>query len=346
MEYLQVPKTENQSAQSCENTESTFSPEEFLFSQKMSQQLALKDTHVDEIDISELWNAIWNGKLVIIAVSLIFAFCSIALALSKPDIYKASVLLAPASSDGAGGLGALAGQFGGLASLAGINLGEGGTNKTEIALEILKSRSFIERFIAKHQLLVPLMAAEKWDLGSNILILDDELYNKKDRKGIREVSPPKQIIPTPWEAYTEFSDILFISQDKISSLVTIEVEFYSPIIAQQWLTWLIEDINDYVRKQDQTEAQDSIDYLTKQLENIQLSNMQTVFYQLIEEQSKNMMLTEVKTEYVLKTIDPPQVPDEKDKPKRVLIILLGTMLGGILSIMFVLSRYLVKRPSA
>jgi hypothetical protein len=39
--------------------------------------------------------------------------------------------------------------------------------------------------------------------------------------------------------------------------------------------------------------------------------METVFYQLIEEQTKNMMLTQVKAEYVLKTIDPAQVPEKK-----------------------------------
>ncbi len=63
------------------------------------------------------------------------------------------------------------------------------------------------------------------------------------------------------------------------------------------------------------------------------------FYQLIEEQTKNMMLTQVKTEYVLKTVDPAQVPEEKAKPKRALIVVLGTILGGLLSVIIVLTRY-------
>jgi len=64
--------------------------------------------------------------------------------------------------------------------------------------------------------------------------------------------------------------------------------------------------------------------------------MKNVFYQLIEEQTKTMMLTEVSDEYVLKTIDPAQVPDKKDQPKRALIVVLGTMLGGMLSVLLVL----------
>lgn len=85
------------------------------------QQLFLAQMQVqdDEIDLAELWRAVWAGKFTIIAISFIFAVASVFFALSKPNVYKASAISAPASAeDGAGGLGALAGQFGGLASMA------------------------------------------------------------------------------------------------------------------------------------------------------------------------------------------------------------------------------------
>jgi LPS O-antigen subunit length determinant protein (WzzB/FepE family) len=94
-----------------------------------------------------------------------------------------------------------------------------------------------------------------------------------------------------------------------------------------------------MREQDQIEAQASIDYLTKQLSEIEVATMETVFYQLIEEQTKNMMSTRVKKEYVLKTIDPAQVPDVKDTPQRALIVVLATMFGGIFSVLIVLILY-------
>jgi len=343
MEYVPVPKTANQSAQSSEkNINSTFSPEAFLLSQQMSQQLALQNNPNDEIDLGELWRAIWSGKLLIIAISFVFAIGSIAFALSKPDIYKASVLLAPTSSDSAGGMGALAGKFGGLASLAGISLGDGGTDKTGLALEIIKSRAFLENFITKHELLVPLMASENWDRASNSLIIDNELFDTATQKWIREVKAPKKPEPSPWEAYQAFLKKFSALQDKESSLITMTFEFYSPDVAKQWLIWLVADVNDFMREQDEKEAQTSIDYLTKQLEKTEVSTMETVFYQLIEEQTKSMMLTKVSAEYVLKTIDPAQVPDLKAGPKRALIVVLGTMLGGMLSVLIVLVRYFSK----
>ncbi len=319
---------------------------QLLQQQLLQQQVLLQNTQNqdDEIDLAELWRAIWAGKFTIIIISLIFAVASVLFALSKPDIYKASAILAPASSEaGAGGLAALAGQFGGLASMAGINLGGGGSgDKTALAIEILKSRSFIENFITKHDLLIPLMASKEWDRANDTLILDAELYDESNNLWIRKVRAPKKPKPSLWEAYEKFFELLSVSQDKTSSMVNIDIEFYSLKLAKQWLTWLIQDINEFMREQDKTEAKASIDYLTKQLENIKVVTMETVFYQLIEEQTKNMMLTMVKKEYVLKTIDPAQVPDIKDKPKRALIVVLGTLLGGVLSIVIVLIRYFAK----
>jgi len=316
----------------------TISPETILLSQQIAQQQALNNND-DEIDLAELWRAIWAGKLLIIAISLIFAVASIAFALSKPDVYKASVLLSPAASEGAGGMGALAGQFGGLASLAGISLGGGGIDKTALALEIIKSRAFLETFIVKHNLLVPLMASEKWDRVENTLVLDEKIYDASNKEWIREVSYPKKAKPSAWEAYQEFLELLSVSQDKTTSLVTIGVEFYSPETAKQWLFWLVSDVNNFMREKDEKEAKASIDYLTNQLEQTEVSAMETVFYQLIEEQTKNVMLTKVSAEYVLKTIDPAQVPELKSGPNRALIVVLGTMLGGILSVLIILIRY-------
>jgi uncharacterized protein involved in exopolysaccharide biosynthesis len=338
MENLQVPNQNQSDHNSTQQSTTPFSPEALL----LAQQLAEKNNSDDEIDLAELWRAIWSGKYIIIVISFIFAVSSVAFALSKPDVYKASVLLSPASSDSAGGMGALAGQFGGLASLAGISLGGGGTDKTALALEIIKSRAFLETFIIKHELLVPLMASENWDRATDSLVINKELYDSKNNKWLREVSLLKTSAPSPWEAYQRFLSLLTISQDKATTLVTIDIEFYSPEIAKKWLVWLITDVNNFMREQDEQEAQSSINYLTKQLEKTEVSAMETVFYQLIEEQTKNMMLTKVSAEYVLKTIDPAQVPDTKAKPKRALIVVLGTMLGGVLSILIVLIRHFTK----
>lgn len=67
----------------------------------------------DEIDLRELFKALWKGKWIIIAATFIFAIVSVLYTLSLPNIYKADALLAPAESSNGGGLSKMAGQLGG-----------------------------------------------------------------------------------------------------------------------------------------------------------------------------------------------------------------------------------------
>jgi LPS O-antigen subunit length determinant protein (WzzB/FepE family) len=183
------------------------------------------------------------------------------------------------------------------------------------------------------------MAVENWQRETNTLVIDPKIYDEKSTEWVRDVSYPKAPEPSSWETYEEFSELLSISQDKDTGMVTLSMEYYSPEVAIQWLDWLVDEINTEIREQDKTEAQNSINFLRSKLEKIQLADMQNVFYQLIEEQTKTIMLAEVSKEYVLKTIDPANAPDDKAKPKRALIVVLGTMLGGMLSVLIVLVRY-------
>ena len=51
------------------------------------------------------------------------------------------------------------------------------------------------------------------------------------------------------------------------------------------------------------------------------------------------MLAKINQDYVLIEIEPPFIPEEKSKPSRVIVLILGTMLGGVLSIFIVLIRH-------
>ncbi|MGE6648200.1 Wzz/FepE/Etk N-terminal domain-containing protein [Shewanella colwelliana] len=301
-------------------------------------------TSNDEIDLRELFAVIWQGKWLIIAITAVFAIGSVIFAIMQPNIYKSEALLAPASEEQGGGLSALAGQFGGLASMAGINLGGGGgVDKTQMAIEVMKSRQFASDFIQKHQLLPDLMAAEKWNMAENAVIYDADLYDVSTNKWLREVKAPFKPEPSMQEAYKEFSKIVSVNPAKDTGMVTVSVEHFSPVIAQQWVTWLVEDINKVMKERDVAEANRSSEFLNKQIALTNVADIRSILYKLIEEQAKTIMFAEVRDEYVFKTIDPALVPEEKAKPKRALICVLGTMLGGMLGVMFVLIKYFVRK---
>ena len=140
----------------------------------MENNTQISDQYDDEIDLRELFSVLWAGKTKIIAITAVFAVASVIYALSVPNQYKATALLAPAQQDRWRTVGRL-GQLGGLASLAGVSIGGGESSESQIAQEIMKSWSFVEGFIADNDLAVEVYAAEGWSKGSNELQINQEL---------------------------------------------------------------------------------------------------------------------------------------------------------------------------
>jgi len=293
----------------------------------------------DEIDLGELLGVLWAGKWLIGGVTFAASVIAVIFALMMPNVYRAEALLAPNDSEGAGGLSALAAQYGGLASLAGINLGGGSADKTTLGLEVLRSRKFISEFIERHDILVPVMAAKDWDAASGELEIDSTIFDSNARKWVREAKPPRKEAPSSQEAYKVFSDLMSVSNDKKTGFVTISIEFFSPTIAKQWVDWLVEDINSTIMQRDVAEAEQAIAYLNEQIESTSLSDLQNVFFKLIEDQTKTVMLAKVSSEYMFRTIDPAIAPELKSKPKRSLIAIVGMLLGGMFGVVIVAFRH-------
>jgi LPS O-antigen subunit length determinant protein (WzzB/FepE family) len=311
-----------------------------------SSQASLQPSHYadDEIDLKELFQALWSGKVTIIITTVIASAIAVAVALSMPNIYRSEALLAPVSSDSSG-LGGLASKFGGLASLAGVSLpGGGGGDKTTTGLEVLKSRAFFAEFITKHDVLVPLMAAEGWSAADNQLVIDPEVYDVDTQSWVREAKAPRQSEPSVQEAHEEFIKILSVAQDKETGFVTLGIEHYSPTVAKQWVDALVVDINETIKQQDVNQAQRSIDYLKQQIAATQLAELQAGFFEMIQGQTETIMLANASPEYLFKTLDPAVVPELKAKPKRALICVLGALLGGMLGVLWVLIRHFAAKP--
>jgi uncharacterized protein involved in exopolysaccharide biosynthesis len=296
----------------------------------------------DEIDLKELFMVLWSGKWLISAITGLAAAISVAVALSLPNIYTATALLAPAESSG-GGLSGLMKQYGGLASLAGVSLpgGEEGS-RAQLGIQLMKSRAFIGDFVERRDVLPELMAVDSWDAESGDIIFDADDFEAATATWVRDVDFPKQPKPSLLEAHEEFMDILSVSEDKQTAYVTVSVDHHSPVVAAQWVNWLVEDVNAAVKAQDVSEAEKSIEYLKQQVANTSLADLQAMFFELIQSQTETVMLAEVRPEYVFKTIDPAVIPEEKSKPSRALICVLGTLLGGMLGVVIVLIRHYAR----
>lgn len=188
------------------------------------------EPYEDEVDLRELFLALWAARLLLLIVTLVFTSAAVIYAIVTPNQYQAAALLAPAQQNSSGLSSALS-QFGGLASLAGIDIGGIQDGEARIALEVMRSRSFIEEFIKQSGIIVEVMAAKSWNKDDKRLIIDDDIYDVRSRKWTRRPPWGRDVIPTLWEANEVFSEILQVSEDKKTGLVTVSIEYYSPYMA-------------------------------------------------------------------------------------------------------------------
>ena len=308
-------------------------------------QTPVDQTYDDEIDLRELFTVLWAGKIQILVCVLVAALVSVSVALDQPNKYTAEAVLAPRSSGGGGGLAQLASQYSGLASLAGINIGGvGDGNPAAVATEMLKTREFFSEYLYD-SVLVDLMAAQGWNSGADTVVIDDTLFDVQSQMWIREVEPPFQVKPSAQEAHEAFvEEFLSVSEDKQTGFVTVAVTHLSPSVARDWVNLLIKGINEAVRARDVREAENSIEFLNEQRMKTNLVSLTEVFSELIEEQTKTVMLANASDEYVFQVIEPPVAPELKSEPSRALICVLGTMLGGMLGLVLVLIRQYASKP--
>ena len=312
----------------------------------MQNEMHLNQPIDDEIDLRELGSVLWAGKKIILTVTSLFAVIAVIVVLLIPNQYQATAVVSPAQSGGTSMLGPMASQLGGLASIAGIKVPSDEGGESQAAMEIMQSWSFIEEFIKTNNLAAEIFAADGWKRQTNKLSYDSSLYDSQQKQWVRNPPAGKTIEPTSWELYKEFSERLTVTTDKTTGMISVSIEHYSPILAQQWVNLYITTINNYMRSRKLQQANSNIEYLEAQIEKTAIAGMKEVFYQVIEEQIKNKMLAEASPEYAFVTVNPAMVPEEKSTPKRALICVLTVLLGAMLSILAVLVMHYGRQPKS
>tara|TARA_B100000212_G_C27382563_1_gene537740 strand:+ start:283 stop:972 length:690 start_codon:yes stop_codon:yes gene_type:complete len=192
---------------------------------------------------------------------------------------------------------------------------------TEEAAAILTSRRFIENFINDNKLL-PILFAESWD--------------KKERKWKLDLDSP----PTLLDGYELMVDSLEISYD--DSLITLELFFASQEEVAEILNSLIFDVNSYIRNRSINESEKNIAFLQQEISKTQLSASRDMLYRIVEQQTQSIMIANTREDYAFKVIDPGVKPIQPAGPNRKLIVIIATILGLVLSCLYVLFSHFIS----
>jgi len=297
----------------------------------------------DEIDLRELLDIVWLKKKLVVAITSVFAVCSIIYSLTLSNEYRAIAVLVPTEKS-SNLLSKVSSGLGGMSlPVAGLNLDSSNTD-SKVALEIMSSWKFIETFIKDNNLQVYLSAAEGWDSNSNKVLINERIYDLDTKKWIpRLFSKNKESEPSSWDLFEEFSKKLAISEDRFTKHVTVHIDFYSPIVAKEWVDKFVEAINEKMRLRNLEELNRNINRLKEQIQTTEIKEMKSALSRIMEDQLRSKLIAEMSSEYTYTTVNPAMVAEEKVRPVRSLIVIISTLLGGILAVLFVIIREIFNK---
>ena len=270
-----------------------------------------------EFSFKDLLEAIWINKFFIIIFPLLVGSITALYTLTLPNMYRAEVLLASSESKSQN----MSAASTGLAALAGVSL-QSTDNKTLIAIETLKSRKFISEFLIRHEALPALMAPISWNSEEDILEVGE--YHGSIQ-----------------QATKRFMAIFYAEKlSQSTPFVLLNISHISPTQGRDWLEAMVKDLNQFLSERDLAEVENSIKYLQEQINKTNVSDLQQLFYSMIEAQTGKAMLAEVRPEYVFRVIDPAIAPELKYSPYRALITLQSVVYSLVAIIVLCVLLYL------
>jgi uncharacterized protein involved in exopolysaccharide biosynthesis len=281
--------------------------------EKADPVTAIETAHAntaDDIDLLALWRIVWRYKWLVVAIAFACAIVAAVVALTATPSFRAEVTVTEVRDDGMGSSTSLMNQFGGLASLVGVNLATDGA--AQEARAVLESRRLIEEFIRR-----------------NVSI--EALIPSADER-------------TLWRAVKRFREsVLTIREDTRKGRTTVSINWTDPETAARWANQFVALANELVRVRALNESNRNIAYLNEQLAKTNVLELRRVMFNLIETETKRLMLANGRIEYAFTVVDPAVAPEIRSSPRRTLMVICGGLLGGFLGVIVAFVHNAVTR---
>ncbi len=304
-----------------------------------------------EITFYDLLYIVIKEKKTVLSITIVSMIGAVLIAIFSTPVYRSEALLSASDniSISGGGLSGL-GSLSGLSSLTGISIG--GNDKLNEFIEIVKSREFTEALILDEGI-IHYLYEDQWDFTTNDWKKGEDTFFSSLRKWVQKMlakvsgdqgygnkmrgvdNVDNYSGPSLEKAVKKFDTIRKITLDRKTNFIKISIESKYPSLAKKWIEILVKRLNERVRNESKQEAENSIKYLRFKLETETNKNIVSTISQLIEQQMKNNMLANIRDDYALKYINRPSVPEQRIRPKRKVIVILGILMGVFFGIVIV-----------
>ena len=296
----------------------------------------------DEIDLRELFAALWDGKLLIFIVTCaVFLFSSAYLHRAERS-YTVSVTLRPTEeqSSGGGNLGGLGG-LGGLASLAGVQLPSGGATEFITFQAMLKSQEVASRLFADENLIQRLFAGE-WDESRKSFLqpIPSTLGNVKRllKPLLTGEGQGAYIAPNAARLAKTLAEDLSVSEDKTSGMLKLSMESAKPKLASDLMLALIRETDGFLKERFVISGSDALRFYQQKISKARSREHREALAKLIATEEQKLMLATREGPFVVEIMMGPDQSLRPTSPKSSLVLALGLVLGLFLGAAVVLMR--------
>lgn len=278
-----------------------------------------QQTAAASLDLMPFVNALLRAKLILLAALVIGAGIGTWLSMTTPYSYVAGSKVSIVDISDPGGVSPDDRRASEVLTLVehGFVMGTTRDNYAEVMLARLRSRSFTLHFLETHNIYRHFYPA-KWS---------EETQSWKDG-----------FTPDIGESFTRFRDeIRMITVDEETDIVTIAMRWPEPTLPRDWANMYVDTFNEYMRDRTTQEVERKQAFLEEKLRQSDVVEIQKSIYRLIEAQTAIMMLANAREEYVLEIIDPAARPYRSVNMSRKKKIVVGSIVGFMLSVFAVLA---------
>ena len=296
----------------------------------------------DEIDLRELFTALWRGKrLIIICVMFSIMLASLYLRQAERK-YTVRYVFAPVASENAGpNLGGL----GGLASLAGVSLPTSSSSDFLTYKFLLKSEEVAARMLKDRDLLVSVFSSD-WDTERELFRQPASGPLMSVVRGLKNLltgNESSAYIPPNAARLSVWMDEAFnSSEDRDTGFLTLSAETAQPTLMVDVITRATQETDQLLKERYVATAERTMSFYQQQLSRARAREHREALAKLIAQEDQRLMLASKGAYFVAEPITEPYVSLGPTSPKASLVLALSVVLGGFLGAAIVLIKKAFK----
>lgn len=296
----------------------------------------------DEIDLRELFSALWRGKFLIMLCMIAAIVLASFYLRSAERKYTVTYVFTPVvSDDSAPNLSSL----GGLASLAGVSLPSSSSGDFKTFKYLLKSEE-VAAFVLTDEALVQEIFANEWDAESaSYQRPPDGQYTPYIRSLNLLLTGAMQsayVEPNAARLSNWMKDAFTASEDRDTGFLTLSSETTSPNMMLELMERVTTETDRLLKERYIQTSKKTVGFYEQQLSKARAREHREALAKLIAQEDQKLMLASKGSFFVAKPLTSPSVSLHPTSPKTSLVLALSVVLGVFFGAALVLIRKALK----